>query len=81
MEAWRAFRQEESAERAQMQVRQAQLEQRILQLETETLRLAKEAAQPPIQPIIRREDIDGLAAHMLGKFQAQVADEVSACAH
>jgi hypothetical protein len=35
---------------------------------------------PPLQPIISREDIDGLAAHLLGKIQAQVADEVSACA-
>ena len=56
------------------------MKQRILQLDAETLLLAKEATQPPLQPIIRREDIDGLAAHVWGKIQAQVADEVSACA-
>ena len=80
MEASRVARQEGSAEMAQMQIRQAQLEQRIFQLEAETLRLAKEATQPLLQPVIRREDIDGLAAHVWGKIQAQVADEVSACA-
>jgi hypothetical protein len=45
-----------------MHIQQAQ---RILKLQAETLRMTKEAAQTPVQPIIRREDIDGLAAHML----------------
>ncbi len=80
MEASRVARQEGSAEMAQMQIRQAQLEQRILQLEAETLRLTREAAHPPLQPIIGREDVDGLAAHVLGKIQTQIAEEVSACA-
>ncbi len=65
---------------AQMQIRQAQLEQRVLHLEAETLRLTREAAHPPLQPIIGREDVDGLAAHVLGKIQTQIAEEVSACA-
>jgi hypothetical protein len=81
MEASRVARQEGSAEMAQMQIRQAQLEQRILQLEAETLRLTREPARPPLQPIIGREDVDGLAAHVLGKIQTQIAEEVSACAH
>ncbi len=64
---------------AQMQIRQAPKEQRILQLEAETLRLTMEAAHSPLQPIISREDVDGLAAHVLGKIQAQVAEEEGAC--
>ncbi len=34
----------------------------------------------PLKPKIGRDDIDGLAAHVLGKIQAQVAEEVGACA-
>ena len=80
LEAARLARQEGSAEMAQVQIRQAQLEQRIFQLEAEVLRLAREATQPPLQPIISREDVDGLAAHVWGKIQAQVTEEVGDCA-
>ncbi len=63
-----------------MKSRQDELEARVAQLETEVGRLAKETGQPPRQRIIAREDIDGLAAHILGRLQAQINDEVGACA-
>lgn len=80
VEASRDARLEASAMGAQMLSRQVELEARVARLETEVGRLAKETAQPPRQPIIAREDGDGLAAHILGKLQAQIADEVGACA-
>ncbi len=73
-------RQVRSAEMAQMHIRQAQLEQRTLQLEAETLRLKKRGCATPLKPIIRREDIEGLAAHVFEKIQAQFAEEVGSCA-
>jgi hypothetical protein len=65
---------------AQVQIRQAQLEQRILQLEADTLPQTKEAAHPPLQPIVGRENVDGLAIHVLGKIHTQIVKEVGACA-